>query len=175
MLNKPFDGPIPGESLTREPKKFAWERPPEYVDPEDALMHYLDKILEAKTMEKILDALQLGVPIKKLVDGILRTGVSEGLHTIDVSLLVAPAIHETIKGVADDLGLEYEEGLVDKEAEKKDKLLREKLKYKAKIRKMKKEDMAYLREDGGPEEDMAEEQLELPIEPKRGLMAREEF
>jgi len=178
MLNRPFDGPIPGESLTQEPKKFAWERPPEFVDPEDALMFYLDKIMNAKTMGKIMDSLELGVPIRKLVEGIVRTGVSEGLHTIDVSLLVAPAIHETIRGVAEDLEVEYEEGLVDKEAEREEELLRERLKTKAKIRKLTKQDMKTLRSEDRGEmttEEPMEEQLELPIEPKRGLMAREDI
>ena len=31
---------IPGQSLTGEPKGYAWERPPEFDKPEDALKYY---------------------------------------------------------------------------------------------------------------------------------------
>ena len=32
---------IPGQSLTGEPKGYAWERPPEFDKPEDALKYYI--------------------------------------------------------------------------------------------------------------------------------------
>lgn len=180
MLNRPFDGPIPGESLTRAPKQFAWERPPEYVDPEDVLMFYLDKIMNVDTMEQLMDALEMGLPLSKLVQGILRTGVSEGIHTIDAGILVAPAIHEAIKGVAEDIGIEYEEGLEDIEAKKASKAIRKKLKTKARLRKLRKSDIDYLREEAGESEQMElpmDMPMEEPVEPpvKRGFMSREEI
>lgn len=165
-----FNGPIPGESLTRAPKSFPWERPPEYTDPEDVLMHYLDKMMKPDVMESMMDALEIGMTVKDLTEGVLRTGVSEGLHTIDVSMLVAPAVHEAIKRTAEDLGVEFEEGLEDKEAKRKSKEKAEYLKSKVRLRKFK----------GAPAqpeemlEEMPEEiQEELPMDmPKRGLMAR---
>ncbi len=172
MLNRPFDGPIPGESLTGEPKKFAWERPPEFVDPEETLMYYLNKMFQPKIMGKIMDAVEMGISIRQLTEGLLRTGVSEGLHTIDVSLLIAPAIHEAIKGSAEELGIEYEEGLEDKKAEadydKKAMLLKAKMMAR-KASKAEKGEKPF----SEPEMMDMEGQLELPMEePPRGLMAR---
>jgi len=176
-LTKYFKGPIPGESLTRQPKQFAWERPPEIVEPEKAMRYYLDKLHTAEAMRPIMDAVEMGVPIKKLVDGILRVGVSEGLHTIDVSVLVAPAIHEAVRSTAEDLGIPYEEGLIDKEKEAKYEKTVGKAKLAQKMKKWRKE----MKEDEqikkmipseGP---VMEEQPELPMEmPRKGLMAREE-
>lgn len=163
-----FNGPIPGESLTRAPKSFPWERPPEMSDPEEVLMHYLDKMMKPEIMESAMDALEVGMTVKDLVDGILRVGVSEGLHTIDVSLLVAPAVHEAIKRTADDLGVEYEEGLEDKKAKTEAKEKAEYLKTKVRLKKFKGQ---------APEpEVMIEEEIPMteptPVTPKRGLMAR---
>lgn len=178
MLNRPFDGPIPGESLTRAPKQFAWERPPEFVDPEETLMYYLNKMFQPKVMGKIMDAIEMGITIHDLTRGLLRTGVSEGLHTIDVGLLIAPAIHEAIKGSADELGIEYEEGLEDEKAEAEYDKNVMKLKAKRLAIKAAKEGRSKVEpsgfeevEDLFEEEDNAkEEQLELPF--KRGLMAK---
>ena len=36
--------PIPGQSLTTEPKGFPWERPPEIDKPEDALKFYANNM-----------------------------------------------------------------------------------------------------------------------------------
>ena len=38
--------PIPGQSLTDEPNNFAWERPPEYTDPNDAIIFHMDRLAE---------------------------------------------------------------------------------------------------------------------------------
>ena len=39
-----FDAPIPGQSLTSEPKNAPFERPPEIVNPEEALMVHLKRL-----------------------------------------------------------------------------------------------------------------------------------
>lgn len=113
-----FNAPIPGESLTRTPKQYPWERPPKYSDPEEALQFYLSKMNDPDRMEAYMDALELDVPVKTLVEGTLRMGVANGLHTIDVSLLIAPVIHEFIVGFAQELGVSYDDGFEDKEAKK---------------------------------------------------------
>ena len=61
--------------------------------------------------------LGLGLDLVTLTEGLLRGAVAEGRHSIDVSLLIAPVIHEYIKGIADASGVEYNEGLDDDEEE----------------------------------------------------------
>ena len=39
-----FSAPIPGQSLTTEPKGRPWETPAKYSDPEDALEYYVSQI-----------------------------------------------------------------------------------------------------------------------------------
>jgi hypothetical protein len=88
-------------------------------DPEDVIQMYLMKLTEPKRMEGIMDALEIGMTVKNIVEGVLRVGVANGIHTVDVSLLTAPVLHDYIVGVADELGIDYDEGFEDKEAEKK--------------------------------------------------------
>lgn len=128
-----FNAPIPGESLTTAPKQYAWERPPEIVDPEDAIQFYLNKMVKPDVMEGLMDALEMGMTVKDLTEGTLRMGVSNGMHTIDVGLIIAPVIHEFIVGFAKELGIEYDEGFEDKEKMKKDREAKTYLKTKLRL------------------------------------------
>lgn len=114
-----FNAPIPGESLTHPPKKFPWERPPELVDFEDIAEYYLERLTNKEVMESLMDLLELDNTVKELTEGLVRIGVSRGMHTLDAGLLVAPIIHEAIRSSAEFLGIDYEEGFEDKEAKKK--------------------------------------------------------
>lgn len=110
-----FNKPIPGESLTSKPKNAPYENPPEITDPEEALQVHLSRLTEPKRMDKIMGLLDIGVDIQTMTEGILRSAVMNGIHSIDVSLLIAPVIHEYIKLTADQVGVDYKEGFEDNE------------------------------------------------------------
>lgn len=113
-----FDRPIPGQSLTTPPRNAPYERPPEVVDPEQALQIHLDRLTDPDRMEDAMFFLEMGVDLVTLVEGILRSAVMEGVHSIDVSFIIAPIIHEYIKSTADLLEVPYNEGFEDKNAKK---------------------------------------------------------
>lgn len=106
-----LNGPVPGQSLTSTPGTDSWERAPEMNDPEEALEWHLHRLQSEESITATLDALELGVDVVSLTKGILRASVAEGIHSIDVSMIIAPVIHEQIRGVADAAGIEFEEGL----------------------------------------------------------------
>jgi len=106
-----FSTPIPGQSLTREPRAYAWEDPPKYSKPEDALMWHMDRLEEPERTKAVLTLLELGLDVVTLTEGILRGGVVQGIHNIDVSLIIAPIIHEYITGTANAVGIDFKEGL----------------------------------------------------------------
>lgn len=110
-----FEAPIPGESLTREPKNAPFERPPELSDPEDALLFHVEKLTDEKRLAGIFTLLEGGMSIRQLTEGFVRAGVYKGMHSVDVSMIIAPAIHEYIKTSADMLGIEYVEGFETEE------------------------------------------------------------
>ena len=95
-----FDAPIPGQSLTSEPKLYPWENPPQFDDPKDVIEFYIKNLAAQEVMDDIFIALDEGFPLNILVKSILSTGVMEGIHTVDVSLIVAPVLHEYILGAA---------------------------------------------------------------------------
>jgi hypothetical protein len=115
MALSALDRPIPGQSLTDEPKNYPWERPPQMNDPDEVLSFYIDKLEDVDVLESCMEVLEDSqVPLTTLVSGMVRAGVSEGRHSIDVGLMVSPAIHEYVKRVADILEVDYEEGLPKK-------------------------------------------------------------
>jgi hypothetical protein len=110
-----FSAPIPGQSLTSEPRSYAWENPPEYSAPEDALMWHLENLDDPKKTEAMISLMGLGLDITTMTEGILRGAVADGRHTIDVSMIIAPVIHEYIVGVAEAANIEYNEGFEEDE------------------------------------------------------------
>lgn len=112
-----FKAPIPGESLTGAPKNFNWERPPEVTDPKEAIDMHLSRLNDPDRLEAIMNALDIGsIDIYNLTKGLMRSAVAEGIHSIDVALIAAPVVHEFIKQAANKMGVDYEEGLEDKES-----------------------------------------------------------
>lgn len=169
-----FERPIPGQSLTTEPKNAPYERPPEIVDPIEAIDVHIDNLLKPGAMEDVLYFLEFGVDLVTMVQGILRAAVLEGIHSIDVSLIIAPVIHEYIKGFADAADLDYDEGFENEGAKKA-------LSYRRDVDRAKKM-LEELRKQEGEEipttmEEMTEEpEMEPEVEEeepaKVGLMVR---
>jgi len=137
--------------------------------PEDAVFWHLDRL--ADKTEDLLDAMELGLDVVTLTEGILRGAVMEGRHNVDVSLIIAPIIHEFIKGGADRAGIEYEEGFPDDSKEKR------KVKYAINSKKARKLLDEYEKKTGettdflSGETDTTDEQEEMmPVE---GIMDNE--
>lgn len=119
-MPRTLSAPIPGESLTGAPRNYPWERPPEITDPEEAIQMHLSRLNDPDKLEAIMNGLEMGsIDIYNLTQGIMRSAVAQGIHTIDVGLLAAPVVHEYIKRSADKLGIEYDEGLENKEEKAK--------------------------------------------------------
>ena len=110
-----FNAPIPGQSLTSEPRNYPWENPPEFANPEEALLFHMDRLKDPSKVKAIAGLLTLGLDVVTLTEGILRGAVAEGRHSVDVSMLIGPIVHEYIVGVADAAGIDYDEGLEEDE------------------------------------------------------------
>jgi|TARA_R100000482_G_scaffold23651_1_gene6982 hypothetical protein len=95
-----FEAPIPGQSLTSEPKLYPWETPPELDKIGDVISFYIERLSSQDVMDDLFIALEEGFPLNILVKSMLSTGVMEGMHTVDVSMVVAPVLHEYILGAA---------------------------------------------------------------------------
>ncbi len=111
-----FERPIPGQSLTTPEKSSPYEKPPEISNALDALDVHIDRLNNTEVMEGITNMLESNVDVVTAVEGILRSAVLQGIHSLDISILIAPHIHEYIKGQAEVLKLNYDEDFEDIEA-----------------------------------------------------------
>lgn len=102
-----FNRPLPGNSLTGKLGSKPWERPPQLNTVEEALSHYMSRMSDQDTMDDLMVAIESGIPIKPLVESLYTSGVMRGLHTLDVGLLIAPALTEFFIAVADSYGIKY--------------------------------------------------------------------
>ena len=122
-----LEEPIPGESLTAEPGNAPWENPPMYADPMDALDFYLERLGDPEAQEELLDMLDVGIPIDVVGGSLLSKGVMQGIHSVDVKLLLNPIISKNLKAIADVTGIKYKntmEDYEDKDAAQKMKRMR---------------------------------------------------
>jgi len=182
-----MDGPIPGQSLTREPKKARYERPPEIADPNEAVDYHLTKIANPKVLDDILHALELGLPVKTMTQTMLTLAVANGIHNIDVSLVIADVVEEYLISTALEAGIEFREDF-DKTEETNEK---KKKRVDALLRKAIDEidedesDEGYMLlegmsdlvssemgKGGEPTDDTPEVEEETPKEKPAGLMSR---
>jgi len=171
-----FERPIPGQSLTSEPKNRPYETPPEISDPEEALMLHLKRLDDVERMDSIMILLQKGVDVATLTEGLLRSAVMEGIHSIDVSLTIAPTVHKFISDTAKALEIDFKTGFEPDEQE-------EDRKEKTLVTKMLK-DIGYIEgeapsSDVEPEAAPMEEDQQMEMDlgeaeqaPSKGLMSR---
>tara|TARA_R110001606_G_scaffold114790_1_gene242449 strand:+ start:422 stop:955 length:534 start_codon:yes stop_codon:yes gene_type:complete len=170
--SKNIGAPIPGMSLTSELGSRPWQQPPTYSKVDDAIEYYIDRLSSDEASAQIVEVLETGVPVTKLANIIQLSSVMEGLHTIDVGMLVSPAIIEFIRLIGDSNNVDYRSGLDDV-----DEVTKKRLTAKA-IKEFKNE----LKEkDNMSEQDMVEPMMEeISQEPMpetsdnepSGLMAR---
>jgi hypothetical protein len=129
-----FSAPIPGQSLTNEPKNFPWERPPEIADPREAIKFHIDGLNKPESIDNVLELMQMGVPIRAIAETALTTAQMEGIHSVDVSLIIKDIVYEELVTIAEEAGLDYVTGDEPSELDVKEKeekevltLLRQKL------------------------------------------------
>jgi len=168
-----FDGPIPGQSLTKEPRNAPWERPPETADPEEAIERHIQRFSDTKVMDAILDTIEMGLPVSHVTEMLLTGGVTNGIHSIDMSMMIAPVIQEYLVEVLESEGVEFKEFFDEDDG----KDIKKKMAIAQAIQGVKEkprddDDMEHMDE---PMEDSPEDEVEDEMEeetPKRGLMSR---
>jgi hypothetical protein len=118
QLNKPdgplFDAPIPGMSLTHELGARPWQSPPRITTVEDTVNYYIQKLNDDAVAIQLLSVLEAKeFSVADLAHVIQMSSIMEGVHTIDVGILVTPIIMEFIMFMADAKGIDYLTGLED--------------------------------------------------------------
>jgi len=158
-----FDAPIPGQSLTHEVGARPWQQPAQYTTVEGALDWYLSRFEQRETTEELLNVMEMGIPLTVIANSLQLGAVLEGVHSIDVGILVTPVLIEMMAYIAEQNDIEFKIGTEEEESPKPSESL-----ISAAIQGLEERGVV------GDEEPMAEEEeteTEEEEEPK-GLMAR---
>ena len=103
-----FGRPIPGNSLTtHKPGDRPWERPPEMSTVEDTLRHYFKMLNNPDVIDDLMTLLDMGVPIRPIVQSIYTSGVMNGMHSLDVGLIIEDTMSEFLATVAKSYDIDF--------------------------------------------------------------------
>ena len=151
-----FDMPIPGMAMTHELGARPWQSPPQMNTVEEGIDFYISRLVDNKMAGRLLDIIETGVPLTAIAETLTLGGVMQGLHTIDVAVLVNPVLVELMEGLAKNADVPYTVGDEDETTEPDPVLL--------------KKAMTMMSEAEAASE--PEEKDETPEEEPKGLMAR---
>lgn len=99
--------PIPGISLTGEPGNAPWEQPPKHTSLDEVVDYYSDRLVDEDMIVNVIDVIKRDVPLLTIAEGMIRTGIMEGMHTIDAGMLVKPILVELMIALAEIYGIKY--------------------------------------------------------------------
>ena len=172
IANEPLlDAPIPGMSMTHELGARPWQSPAQHTTVEEALDYYIPRFANDEVTEQLMDVLEMGVPVTSIANTMQLGNVMEGVHSVDVGMLVLPVLVEMMMLVGDSAGIEYDSGL-SKEAPMNKKRTRNTLVAKT-ARKLQ---MQLNEQEGKEDKPMVDEPIEMeedmPEEKPKGLMGR---
>jgi len=153
-----LDAPIPGEGLTHELGDRPWQKPAQLTNVDDVMPFYKEKILDEEFIPQLLQVIELGIPLTTIANAMQSAAVMEGVHSIDVGVLMLPIVVELLKFVAEKNNVKYVTGMEKREAEPNDEMITALA-------------MKEIGEEAGMPEEPAEEGPVEEPQP-RGLMAR---
>jgi len=164
-----FDRPIRGMGLTADLGGRPWQTPPTYTTVEEASDYYIERMSNPAFREQLIDVMEMKVPLTTLANTIQLASVMEGLHSVDVGMLMIPILVETMMLIGDSAEVKYVTGMEESKGERP--ALINKIINDMKMKQGEDEDMPMEQEEIMPTEESVEEEMPMEEEPK-GLMAR---
>jgi hypothetical protein len=131
---------------------------------EEAIEWYVPKLTNKTFTTELFDILEMGIPLTTVANTMQLTAVMEGVHSIDIGILVTPIIVEMLAYLADAQGVKYKVG--DEEPE--DDEIPTEGEIAAALNKLKEEEDKPIPVPGIDNDEGLEEEEEEP----KGLMAR---
>jgi hypothetical protein len=92
---------IPGMSLTTEPGNRPWEQPPQYTTLDQVVAYYAEKLTTEEAVDSLLLAMENNIALMRLTQGIIKMGIMNGIHTVDLGFVATPIIIELMKTIGD--------------------------------------------------------------------------
>tara|TARA_R110002051_G_scaffold322247_1_gene412245 strand:- start:965 stop:1588 length:624 start_codon:yes stop_codon:yes gene_type:complete len=105
--HNPFQGPIPGQSLTNSPdSQQPWEQPPEVTGIKDGRELMFLEIIKEENLEAIVTLMNDGMSIAQITEMLLFIGYSKGKFNADLMMLLAEPTMYMLLSIAEVVGIE---------------------------------------------------------------------
>ncbi len=115
-----FSAPVPGESLTSEPRNMPFEKPPQFTELEETTEFIWDQLNKRDNTLKLLAMLDKQVPVDGLVKTILFSGFASGKWTPDLAVLLAKPVASMIMAIGKASGVSVRNKTEKKSKNQKD-------------------------------------------------------
>lgn len=103
---KRFSKAPPGYSLTSEPGKWAWEKPPQFSTPSEAVDALLTSLQKPEAEEQMVQLMAAGISIEELVNVMTKVGFMEGKFSVDVAEIIKVPVAFYLMGLAVEAGID---------------------------------------------------------------------
>ena len=105
--HNPFQGPIPGQSLTKSPDdRAAWEQPPAYTGVKEASEAIFLEILKDENLDAITEMMGNNVPVGDIAYMLVFIGYTKGQFNQDLMLLLLEPVAYMLLAIAEQLGID---------------------------------------------------------------------
>ena len=99
--------PVPGQSLTHEVRARPWQNPPQFNTVEESMDWYLERFDNPELVEEMLSIIENKVPLSVIANSMQLGAVLQGVHSIDVGVLITPIIIEILRTLAEITDTDY--------------------------------------------------------------------
>ena len=106
-----LDYPIPGMGMTAELGSRLWEQPPQLDTVDEATDFYMERMKQEDVQKGLIKVIDMCVPLTTIANAIQLAYVMEGIHNIDVGVLMLPILVETMRYIAEEANIEYVTGM----------------------------------------------------------------
>lgn len=165
MMEQSFDRPIPGMGMTHEVGARPWQNPPTYATVEEATDYYVERIGSEQFKSQLIDVMEMGIPLTTIANTMQLSSVMEGVHSVDVGMLLLPILVELLKSIGDSVDVKYvtgmEEGEMNESPTSSSRIINDMMRQRNEP----------MEEEGMQPQELPMEQEETDNEPM-GLMAR---
>jgi len=150
--------PIPGQSLTHELRARPWQNPPQFSTVEESMDWYLERFDNPELVQEMLSIIEMGIPLSTIANSMQLGAVLQGVHSIDVGVLITPIIIEILRTLAEKTDTNYVMGDEPEDTDRPSDAVMESAVNKVKSMPI--------------EDKVEEEEIEEDDEEPMGLMAR---
>tara|TARA_E500000318_G_scaffold91702_1_gene90053 strand:+ start:806 stop:1321 length:516 start_codon:yes stop_codon:yes gene_type:complete len=110
---KLLDSPIPGQSLTAARGSRPWRRPYKFTTIEEAVNYYIPRLLNAENVILLSKQTEKGIPLTLIVEAMIQSATMEGIHSLDIGVLISPVLMELLMGVLESKNLPFVSGVYE--------------------------------------------------------------